>query len=126
MDKKSVTVTLSTLGVGSTYFADSLNGKVHSIYASINKAVGAGSKLTVTGESTGKRLLLLLDPSTLGSYNYPRVPVCNTSGNSTAALAENIPLYSERPRVIVDAGTSAVSAGTTTVMPSVSVDIYIG
>lgn len=123
--KDSATITCSTLGVGTGNFTTILNGLVHSFNITINKAVGAGSKVDITGDSTDDRLLLVADPSTLGSFYYPRVAPCNTSGNSTTLLNSHRMLHNEIGNILVDAGTSAIAVGTTTVYPAITVDIYI-
>lgn len=124
--KDSKTITCTSSGVGSGSFSTVLNGLVHGFRVSINKAVGAGSKIDITTKnSTNERILQIADPSTLGVFYYPRAAACNTTGNSTTPLDQCRMLHNDICNILVAAGTSAIAAGTTTVMPIVTVDIYV-
>lgn len=125
INKDTATITCTSSGVGSDIFTEVLNGEIYGFHILFNKGVGAGSKVEITGDSTGKRFLLVADPSTTGAFYYPRVAGCNTSGASTTLLNICQPIYNENCNIIVDAGTSAIAAGTTTVMPIATVTIYV-
>jgi hypothetical protein len=117
----AVTITLSTVGAGSGYCSTVLNGLVHSIYLSISKAVGANSKITVTGESTKNLLLVVPNPSTLGAYYYPRNSIVGTTGNTIGSTEMRTRgfLCNERFKVSV-----ASSSGLEDETATISVNVY--
>lgn len=87
MKKDSVTITLTTNGFGSGNGTTEMSGIVHSAYVSISKAVGANSKITVTANSTKNVILVVANPSTLGSYYYPRNQIHGSTGNLIGSTA---------------------------------------
>lgn len=94
MKKDTVTITLSTIGAGSGYTSTSMNGYLHGVYISIDKAVGANSKVTITSRTTTHVLFVLPDPSTLGGFYYPRHSIHGSTGNviNSTVLREAPPI----------------------------------
>ena len=116
----TVTVTLSTLGAGSGY-STAMNGLIHGIKTTISKAVGANSKIIITGESTQKTILTVANPRTLGAYFYPRTPIHGTTGNalsSSGMSRELVALANERIKVNVTS-SSGLDGETATVVLNV-------
>lgn len=115
----SQTVTLTTLGAyaGVPYGAEVGNGEIIEMYVSISKAIGASGKVTITTTSTGKPLLIVVDPSTLGATFYPMRQAHGTTANllsSSGSPRVLINMVNERLRVKV-ASSSGLSAQTVTV-----------
>lgn len=111
----TVTVPLSSMGAGTAY-STTFNGALHSVFTQIGGAVGAGSKITVTGNSTRKIFLNIADPSTLGTYRYPRRLAQGTSGNIMGSSSPCYILFAdERARVKVTS-SSGLAGKTATVI----------
>ena len=117
--KNTVTVTLSTLGAGSGYSTD-FNGNVSAFSVSASSNLGAGSKVTITSTSTQKAIGTVVDPSTLGTWYYPRALAQGTTGNTLGSSGPAmIPLCEERCKVAVT--SSSAHSGQT-----VTVEILVG
>lgn len=111
------TLTLSTLGARTAYSTEVGNGEIIEMYVSISKAIGASGKVTITTTSTGKPLLTVVDPSTLGATYYPMRQAHGTTANllsSSGSPRILVNMVNERLRVKV-ATSSGLSAQTVTV-----------
>jgi hypothetical protein len=108
----SKTLTLNALGAASGYSTTDLNGLVSSVYVSISKAVGTGSKVTITTTSTGKAILTVADPSTLGAWFYPYARAQGSTANVLASSAP-VPIALLNERIRIAAVSSSGKAGGT-------------
>jgi hypothetical protein len=123
----SKTVTVSTAGTGTGISTGHINGFISDIYVEINKEMASTDYVTVAVSSDADRNVLVISPSTLGSYYHPRVAPVSTTGVAFASTDGNggvpISFYKEKYKVSVVGGTSLCAAGTTTVSPSVTVKV---
>jgi hypothetical protein len=113
----SQTATLSALGAYTGYSTEVGNGEIVEMYVSISKAIGASGKVTITTTSTGKPILTVVDPSTLGATFYPMRQAHGTTANLLASSGSPrviINMVNERLRLKV-ATSSGLSAATVTV-----------
>ena len=123
----SKTITASTLGVGSGLSTGHINGFISDIYVEVNKEMASTDYVTIAMSSDADRDVLVISPSTLGSYYHPRVAPVSTTGAAFASTDGNggapISFYKEKYKVSVVGGTSLCAAGTTTVSPTVTVKV---
>lgn len=114
----SKTVTLSALGAYTGYTTEDGNGEIAEMYVAISKACPAAGAVTITTTSTGKSILKVVDPSTLGVWYYPVQKAHGTTGNQIGTSAipwrNRVPLMNERLRIKV-ASSSGLGAQTVTV-----------
>jgi hypothetical protein len=114
--RHAVTITMdtSTLGTGTAYTTDPVNGFIHSIRY-IDTSIPASAHLSVTGEVTGTPVVTLADISTASPTWYPRVDTIGTTGgynDYTTAAAElqrvktPVAIANERVKLEITTSTS--------------------
>lgn len=114
------TFTFDATGGIDGYCSTYLNGTVCEVYVVSSVAASTDASVKIVGESTGKVVLHITDPSTLGAYYYPTCATISTGAvtASTFGLATPV-LHKERPRVIASGTSGMDSTGT------IAVKVYV-
>ena len=92
----SFTVTLSTVGLSTAQtFSTNLNGLIHSVVITPAKATPSSFTVELQTTYSTASFLIVKDPSTAGSYYYPRLDAHSSSGatlQSSWGLGVMVPL----------------------------------
>jgi hypothetical protein len=86
---KTVTLATGTTAYALSYSSGSLHGLIQDIYVKFPVAAGAGEFVLVTTTSTSRTLLKVTNPSSAGTWYYPREIACGTTANALQSTVQS-------------------------------------